>query len=125
MNRVEASPAPIIDFQFKCLKNGLNGIGIPDLIVAQNAKQNSSKIYFDRKDSGGCVPGVRYALLCGECAQIDGRKHSGTSHRQTRSGRSCLRHIDGVRRYTLGRANNRMQPTAALRAAAGESSEPT
>lgn len=35
----------IIDFQFKCLKNGLNGIGIPDLIVAQNAKQNHSKIY--------------------------------------------------------------------------------
>jgi predicted nucleic acid-binding protein len=35
----------IIDFQFKCLKNGLNGISIPDLIVAQNAKQNNSKIY--------------------------------------------------------------------------------
>jgi predicted nucleic acid-binding protein len=35
----------IIDFQFKCLKSGLNGIGIPDLIVAQNAKQNSSAIY--------------------------------------------------------------------------------
>jgi predicted nucleic acid-binding protein len=35
----------IIEFQFKCLKNGLNGIGIPDLIVAQNAKQNHSEIY--------------------------------------------------------------------------------
>lgn len=35
----------IIEFQFRCLKNGLNGIGIPDLIVAQNAKQNNSKIY--------------------------------------------------------------------------------
>ena len=35
----------IIDFQFKCLKNGLNGIGIPDLIVAQNAKQNRCEIY--------------------------------------------------------------------------------
>ncbi len=35
----------IIDFQFKCLKNGLNGIGIPDLIVAQNAKQNHCEIY--------------------------------------------------------------------------------
>ena len=32
-------------FQFKCLKSGLNGIGIPDLIVAQNAKQNHSEIY--------------------------------------------------------------------------------
>ncbi len=35
----------IIEFQFKCLKNGLNGIGIPDLIVAQNAKQNNCEIY--------------------------------------------------------------------------------
>ena len=35
----------IIKFQLKCLKNGLNGIGIPDLIVAQNAKQNRSEIY--------------------------------------------------------------------------------
>jgi len=35
----------IIEFQFNCLKNGLNGIGIPDLIVAQNAKQNRCEIY--------------------------------------------------------------------------------
>ena len=35
----------IIEFQFKCLKNGLNGIGIPDLIIAQNAKQNHCLIY--------------------------------------------------------------------------------
>ena len=35
----------IIDFQFKCLKMGLNGIGIPDLIVAQNAIQNGAEIY--------------------------------------------------------------------------------
>jgi len=35
----------IIEFQFKCLKNGLNRISIPDLIVAQNAKQNNSAIY--------------------------------------------------------------------------------
>jgi predicted nucleic acid-binding protein len=35
----------IIAFQVKCLKNGLNGIGIPDLIIAQNAKQNNSAIY--------------------------------------------------------------------------------
>jgi len=35
----------IIVFQFKCLKNGLNAIGIPDLIVAQNAKQNRCEIY--------------------------------------------------------------------------------
>jgi len=35
----------IIEFQFNCLRNGLNGIGIPDLIVAQNAKQNHCEIY--------------------------------------------------------------------------------
>jgi len=35
----------IIDYQFKCLKNGLNGVGIPDLILAQNAKQNHCEIY--------------------------------------------------------------------------------
>jgi predicted nucleic acid-binding protein len=35
----------IIEFQFKCLENGLNGIGIPDLIIAQNAKQNRCEIY--------------------------------------------------------------------------------
>ncbi|MBW2065524.1 MAG: PIN domain-containing protein [Deltaproteobacteria bacterium] len=35
----------IIEFQLKCLKKGLNGIGIPDLIIAQNAKQNHCKIY--------------------------------------------------------------------------------
>lgn len=35
----------IIQFQFKCLKKGTNGVGIPDLIIAQNAKANHSKIY--------------------------------------------------------------------------------
>ena len=35
----------IIDFQFSCLKNGINGIGIPDLIIAQNALQNVCEIY--------------------------------------------------------------------------------
>lgn len=35
----------IIEFQCTCLKNGLNGIGIPDLIIAQNAIQNHCEIY--------------------------------------------------------------------------------
>lgn len=35
----------IIEFQYKCLKRGLNGVGIPDLIIAQNAKQNDCEIY--------------------------------------------------------------------------------
>ncbi|MAT99982.1 MAG: PIN domain nuclease [Anaerolineaceae bacterium] len=35
----------IIEFQVKCLQNGANGIGIPDLIIAQNAKLNNCEIY--------------------------------------------------------------------------------
>ncbi len=35
----------VIQFQVKCLKSGINGIGIPDLIIVQNAKQNNSAIY--------------------------------------------------------------------------------
>ncbi len=35
----------LIDYQYRCLKNGINAIGIPDLIIAQNAKQNHCSIY--------------------------------------------------------------------------------
>ena len=35
----------IIDYQYKCLKQGINGVGIPDLIIAQNALQNGCEIY--------------------------------------------------------------------------------
>ncbi len=35
----------ITEFQVKCLKGGANGVGIPDLIIAQNANQNSCKVY--------------------------------------------------------------------------------
>jgi len=35
----------VIEFQVKCLKNGANGVGIPDLIIAQNARENNCKIY--------------------------------------------------------------------------------
>ncbi len=35
----------IIEIQLKCLNNGSNGIGIPDLIIAQNAKDNNCNIY--------------------------------------------------------------------------------
>jgi predicted nucleic acid-binding protein len=37
--------AQIIDFQYKCLKKGINGIGIPNLIIAQNALQHHCEIY--------------------------------------------------------------------------------
>jgi len=35
----------LIEYQVKCLKVGVNAVGIPDLIIAQNAKQNSCKVY--------------------------------------------------------------------------------
>ncbi len=35
----------LADLQYTCLVHGLNGVGIPDLIIAQNAMQNGSKIY--------------------------------------------------------------------------------
>jgi len=35
----------IVEFQVKCLQGGSNGIGIPDLIIAQNAKSNKCKVY--------------------------------------------------------------------------------
>ena len=35
----------IIDYQHKLLKKGINGIGIPALIIAQNAIQNHCEIY--------------------------------------------------------------------------------
>ncbi|MBF0274989.1 MAG: PIN domain-containing protein [Nitrospinae bacterium] len=35
----------IIRFQVVCLQNGLNKIGIPDLIIVQNALQNNLTIY--------------------------------------------------------------------------------
>ncbi|MBF0239657.1 MAG: PIN domain-containing protein [SAR324 cluster bacterium] len=39
----------IIRFQVICLHSGLNGIGIPDLILAQNIMQNHCSIYsFDK-----------------------------------------------------------------------------
>ena len=35
----------LIEWQYQCLKQGFNGIGIPDLIIAQNAKHHDSVLY--------------------------------------------------------------------------------
>lgn len=35
----------LIEYQVRCLKSGANGVGIPDLIIAQNAMQNSCEVY--------------------------------------------------------------------------------
>lgn len=46
INRVPLSVhwEEIIKFQVKCLKGRANGVGIPDLIIAQNAKQNNCEV---------------------------------------------------------------------------------
>ncbi|HOE19053.1 MAG TPA: PIN domain-containing protein [Syntrophorhabdaceae bacterium] len=43
--KIEIDWSEIIDFQTKCLNDGINGIGIPDLIIAQNSKQHRCEIY--------------------------------------------------------------------------------
>lgn len=50
LNQVKLAPlnidwVQISDIQVKCLKNGSNGVGIPDLIIAQNAKQHELQIF--------------------------------------------------------------------------------
>ena len=50
LKEIKRLPMPInwseiINFQLKCLKSGANGIGIPDLIIAQNALINDCHIY--------------------------------------------------------------------------------
>jgi predicted nucleic acid-binding protein len=35
----------LMAYQYACLKNGLNGIGLPDLLSAQNARQHGAAIY--------------------------------------------------------------------------------
>jgi predicted nucleic acid-binding protein len=39
-NPVEIDWEDIISMQITCVRNGINGVGIPDLIIAQNAIQN-------------------------------------------------------------------------------------
>jgi hypothetical protein len=43
--RIDINWDKIIDLQYLCLQNGLNGVGIPDLIIVQNAMQNPTKIF--------------------------------------------------------------------------------
>jgi len=42
----------LIAFQVKCLKSGSSGVGIPDLIIAQNAIQNHLPVYSIDKHFG-------------------------------------------------------------------------
>ena len=42
---IEIKWSQLVEFQYKCLINGLNGVGIPDLIICQNAMQYNCKVY--------------------------------------------------------------------------------
>ena len=42
----------LIEFQVKCLKSGSSGVGIPDLIIAQNAIHNHLPVYSVDKHFG-------------------------------------------------------------------------
>lgn len=45
MNRLNIHWNEIVEYQIRCLESGANGIGIPDLIISQNALQNDCMIY--------------------------------------------------------------------------------
>ena len=51
-NSIEVNWQEIINFQVLCLKSGSAGIGIPDLLIAQNAIQNNTPIYSIDKHFG-------------------------------------------------------------------------
>jgi predicted nucleic acid-binding protein len=44
-NKVCINWEEIISYQVSCMKSGSSGIGIPDLLIAQNAIQNQTSIY--------------------------------------------------------------------------------
>ena len=44
-NKIKADWQEIVLFQVQCLKSGSSGIGIPNLLIAQNAIQNQTPIY--------------------------------------------------------------------------------
>jgi hypothetical protein len=55
----------------KCLRKGVNGIGIPDLMVAQNAKQNLCEIYsFFLRFSPGAI--ALFSSMTGTCRITSG-----------------------------------------------------
>ncbi len=50
LNEIERQPLKIdwnsiIQMQINCISNGINGIGIPDLIIAQNAIQGNLRLF--------------------------------------------------------------------------------
>jgi predicted nucleic acid-binding protein len=44
-NTINVNWEEIVSYQVLCMKSGSNGIGIPDLIIAQNTIQNQTPVY--------------------------------------------------------------------------------
>ena len=44
-NKIKVNWEEIVTYQVSCMKAGSNGIGIPDLLIAQNAIQNNTPLY--------------------------------------------------------------------------------
>ncbi len=53
----------IIDYQSLCLKNGVNGIGIPDLILVDNVIQNGLSLYTLDKHFSAINKFVEFTLV--------------------------------------------------------------
>jgi predicted nucleic acid-binding protein len=51
-NTINVNWEEIVSYQVLCMKSGSNGIGIPDLLIAQNAIQNETPIYSIDKHFG-------------------------------------------------------------------------
>lgn len=51
-NPVQINWNELIEFQVQCLKSGSSGVGIPDLVIAQNAIQNHLPVYSIDKHFG-------------------------------------------------------------------------
>lgn len=63
--------AEIIEVQYRCVKNGLNGLGIPDLLIAQNAVQHQVALYthdrhFEKMRTAVPLDLVVLPIHCGE-----------------------------------------------------------
>ena len=53
----------IMEFQYRCLKKGSNGIGIPDLIIAQNARNQGCQIFTLYKHFSMLAPIIKLDLF--------------------------------------------------------------
>ena len=55
----------IVEMQVKCIRSGINKVGIPDLIIAQNAIQNN-QILFSLDKHFGLIAGITSLSVFGE-----------------------------------------------------------